>query len=136
MTTPAARALVFAGCAWLLASASPVFTGQGAGAAASATECRRARHAPPSTATASAATTIVSAPADLTLASLDPLRVGGHADMWERVVRKLRTREMPPPGVPRPDEATYVSAAAALEARARRRRRGATRSRAAWPCTA
>ena len=31
MTTPAARALVFAGCAWLLASAAPVPTGAAAG---------------------------------------------------------------------------------------------------------
>ena len=52
----------------------------------------------------------------LTLASLDPVREGGHADVWERVVRKLRTREMPPAGTPRPDEAAYVSAVGALEA--------------------
>ena len=52
----------------------------------------------------------------LTLASLDPARVSSHADVWERVVRKLRTREMPPAGLPRPDEAAYVTAVAALEA--------------------
>ena len=27
--------------------------------------------------------------------------------MWEKLVRKLRNREMPPAGMPRPDEATY-----------------------------
>jgi mono/diheme cytochrome c family protein len=37
-----------------------------------------------------------------------------HADVWEKVVRKLRTRQMPPVGEPRPDEATYEGAIAAL----------------------
>ena len=31
-----------------------------------------------------------------------------HSDVWEKVVRKLRTRSMPPAGLPRPDEATYT----------------------------
>src|SRR5262245_50375329 len=35
--------------------------------------------------------------------------VGMGADVWEKVVRKLRTSSMPPPGLPRPDEATYAS---------------------------
>lgn len=35
---------------------------------------------------------------------------------WERVVRKLRSRQMPPQGRPRPDERTYEAAAAGLEA--------------------
>ena len=30
-----------------------------------------------------------------------------HADVWERVVRKLRARQMPPAGKDRPDERTY-----------------------------
>src|SRR5262249_18804661 len=34
---------------------------------------------------------------------------------WEKVVTKLRTGEMPPPGRPRPDSATYDAVAAALE---------------------
>jgi hypothetical protein len=37
------------------------------------------------------------------------------AASWEKVVRKLRTRGMPPAGMPRPDEATYDSFAAYLE---------------------
>jgi hypothetical protein len=31
------------------------------------------------------------------------------AESWEKVIRKLRARTMPPPGLPRPDDATYVS---------------------------
>ena len=30
-----------------------------------------------------------------------------NAATWEKVVRKLRGRMMPPAGLPRPDEATY-----------------------------
>jgi hypothetical protein len=41
--------------------------------------------------------------------------VGDHAEMWEKVVQKLRTQAMPPARMPRPDEATYNSTAAWLE---------------------
>jgi hypothetical protein len=41
--------------------------------------------------------------------------VGAGADHWEKVVRKLRTRSMPPPGAPRPDAAGYDSLATFLE---------------------
>jgi hypothetical protein len=40
---------------------------------------------------------------------------GAHAEELEKVVRKLRTMAMPPPGSPRPDEATYRATAAAIE---------------------
>jgi mono/diheme cytochrome c family protein len=30
-----------------------------------------------------------------------------EAEKWEKVIRKLRARSMPPPGAPRPDQATY-----------------------------
>src|SRR5437763_11426171 len=33
--------------------------------------------------------------------------VPANADRWEKVVRKLEARSMPPPGAPRPDAATY-----------------------------
>ncbi len=36
-------------------------------------------------------------------------------ETWEKVIRKLRTRSMPPPGMARPDPATYDSFAAYLE---------------------
>ncbi len=38
--------------------------------------------------------------------SLDDLLA--HADTWERVLRKLSVRAMPPPGMPRPEEAQYA----------------------------
>jgi mono/diheme cytochrome c family protein len=41
--------------------------------------------------------------------------VGQHADVWEKVVRKMRARQMPPIGLPRPDEATYDAAIKSLE---------------------
>ncbi len=45
--------------------------------------------------------------AGLALDVLDMTRVGEHAEVWEAVIRKLRTGAMPPVGRPRPDEATY-----------------------------
>ncbi len=45
--------------------------------------------------------------AGLALDALDPQHVAGDADAWERVIRKLEARTMPPVGRPRPDEATY-----------------------------
>ena len=47
--------------------------------------------------------------AGLTLESLDMVHVGEGAETWEKVIRKLRAREMPPPRRPRPDDATYVA---------------------------
>src|SRR5687767_4153088 len=41
--------------------------------------------------------------------------VAAGADRWEKVVRKLRTQSMPPPGAPRPDAASYDRAATFLE---------------------
>src|SRR5690349_3972207 len=32
----------------------------------------------------------------LSLQTLDPAEAGAHAEVWEKVARKLRTREMPP----------------------------------------
>src|SRR5262245_6598520 len=42
--------------------------------------------------------------------------VGTHPGVWEKVVRKLTARQMPPAGRRRPDERTYASVVAALEA--------------------
>ena len=52
----------------------------------------------------------------LTLASLDVAAVDGHADVWEKVVRKLRTGMMPPEGVPKPAAAARAAFTDALEA--------------------
>jgi hypothetical protein len=40
---------------------------------------------------------------------------GQNAESWEKVVRKLRFRSMPPVGLPRPDEAAYNSLLSSLE---------------------
>src|SRR5690606_33163561 len=40
------------------------------------------------------------------LDDLDLTNVGQHTEVWEKVVRKLRVRAMPPYGMPRPDDAT------------------------------
>jgi mono/diheme cytochrome c family protein len=53
--------------------------------------------------------------AGLELDRLDLQHIADHAEQWEKVVTKLRTGEMPPPGRPRPDAAAYREAAAALE---------------------
>jgi len=53
--------------------------------------------------------------ANLSLQTLDPADVGAHAEIWEKVARKLRTREMPPAGRPAPDGNTYDTLASALE---------------------
>ena len=54
--------------------------------------------------------------AGLAVDTLDVERVGQDADAWERVIRKLESRTMPPPGRPRPDDATYDGMVTWLEA--------------------
>ena len=51
----------------------------------------------------------------LQLDALDAGHVGDRPEVWEKVARKLRTGEMPPPGLPRPDRATYAAATIELE---------------------
>ena len=53
---------------------------------------------------------------ELSFEKNDPASVAGHADVWERVLRKLETRTMPPQPEPRPEAATYSSFSAWLEA--------------------
>ena len=51
---------------------------------------------------------------------LDPSaveHVGTDTEIWEKVVRKIKTGMMPPSGMPRPDRASLDGFAAALEAR-------------------
>jgi hypothetical protein len=52
----------------------------------------------------------------LSLDALNPGAVDGHAEVWEMVVRKLRTGMMPPDGAPKPPAAQRESFTAALEA--------------------
>jgi hypothetical protein len=51
----------------------------------------------------------------LALEGLDPVKVEGHGDVWEKVVRKLRTGLMPPDGAPKPSGAARVAFTASLE---------------------
>ncbi len=49
---------------------------------------------------------------------IDPARlaeIGAHAENWEKIAHKLRSRAMPPPEERRPDDATYQRVAAYLE---------------------
>jgi hypothetical protein len=53
--------------------------------------------------------------AGLALDILNPAKVAEHPEAWERVVRKLRGRMMPPLGRQRPDDGIYNSVVAYLE---------------------
>ncbi len=81
-----------------------------------------AQNSPSATATPSAAATTHRATLDkycischrgptplagLTLETLDTANFETNGATWEKLARKLRNREMPPAGMPRPDAATY-----------------------------
>jgi len=51
----------------------------------------------------------------LTLDAAVAQDVGRSPEIWEKVLRKIRARQMPPVGMPRPDEALYNAETAALE---------------------
>jgi hypothetical protein len=53
--------------------------------------------------------------AGLMLDRLDLAHIGDNAEVWEKVVRKLRAGMMPPQGMPRPDAAAYEALTMALE---------------------
>jgi hypothetical protein len=53
--------------------------------------------------------------AGLSLEAVATDDVAKHADVWEKVVRKLRTRQMPPVGEDRPDDTTYDAVVRSLE---------------------
>ncbi|MGH9593604.1 MAG: DUF1592 domain-containing protein, partial [Bryobacteraceae bacterium] len=52
---------------------------------------------------------------NLTLDLADSKNPANSAEAWEKVIVKLRSRAMPPAGMPRPDNATYDSVSAWLE---------------------
>ena len=54
--------------------------------------------------------------AGLALDGVDAANPAADAEVWERVIVKLRAGMMPPPGMPRPDTATYRAIASSLEA--------------------
>ncbi len=51
----------------------------------------------------------------LNLEKILPEDVSRYSDAWEKVVRKLNARHMPPIGKPRPDERTYSAIVSSLE---------------------
>ena len=53
--------------------------------------------------------------AGLELDALVEQHAGGDRATWEKVARKLRARQMPPPGRRRPDDSAYVEALSSLE---------------------
>ena len=53
--------------------------------------------------------------ANLVLNDADAEHVSNSAETWEKVIVKLRSRSMPPPGIRRPDNATYDPVATWLE---------------------
>src|SRR5437016_6140982 len=53
--------------------------------------------------------------AGLMLDKVDPAKAGQDPAVWEKVVHKLRSRAMPPPGRPRPDAPSYKALITQLE---------------------
>src|SRR5262245_992524 len=51
----------------------------------------------------------------VTLEKAEPAKAVTDPDLWEKVVRKLQARAMPPQGSRRPDEATYRATQSAIE---------------------
>ena len=52
--------------------------------------------------------------ANITFDTMDLAQLPSHADVWEKVVRKLRGGMMPPPGMPRPPQAAVDSFVSSL----------------------
>jgi mono/diheme cytochrome c family protein len=53
--------------------------------------------------------------AGLMLDSVDPSEVGRNAEVWEKVIRKVKVGVMPPLGMPHPDDATRMALVSSLE---------------------
>ena len=51
----------------------------------------------------------------LALDTVDPVRPAANAEIWEKVVKKLRAGAMPPPGAPQPGQATSDALATTIE---------------------
>ncbi|MBL8215563.1 MAG: DUF1592 domain-containing protein [Bryobacterales bacterium] len=52
---------------------------------------------------------------NLALDALHDKAIADNPEVWEKVLRKVRARHMPPVGLPRPNEATYNTMVSALE---------------------
>ncbi len=53
--------------------------------------------------------------AKLNLENLDLAHLDAHGEVWEKMITKLRSRAMPPVGMPRPTEATYNAVVSSIE---------------------
>ena len=53
--------------------------------------------------------------AGLMIDKLDLQNIGSDPEVWEKIARKFRTHEMPPPGAPRPDPAVFAAVTTHLE---------------------
>ncbi len=53
--------------------------------------------------------------AGVSLQGLDAANVGDNAAVWEKVLRKISAKQMPPAGLPHPDDATAKAFTASLE---------------------
>jgi mono/diheme cytochrome c family protein len=53
--------------------------------------------------------------AGLAIDALDTSRIGEHAEVWEKIVRRLRAESMPPVSARRPDKAMYATLTGWLE---------------------
>src|SRR5438045_1245349 len=53
--------------------------------------------------------------AGLNLEPLDFANLEANGEIWEKLIRKLRARQMPPAGMPRPDDATLEALVKSVE---------------------
>ena len=53
--------------------------------------------------------------AGLSVEGLDPTSVAGKSEIIEKILRKVKAGQMPPPNMPRPDAATVAAFSSSLE---------------------
>ena len=85
------------------------------GISGAAVLARRTRSWPRSSSIAPGVTTTARRAGGVSFEGLTPESIGQHADVFEKAVRKLRGRVMPPPGARQPDAAAIDSLVAWLE---------------------
>ena len=111
----AATGLVLSGAVFLHSTAVPAENSASAAAAAHGAYLINIRSGRPGRSIATRCHFGPKARAGLNLEALDLANLDENGATWEKVLRKLRTGEMPPPGAPRPDEATYQTLVKAIE---------------------
>ena len=68
----------------------------------------------------------------LALQGLDIQAVGADAEIWEKAMRKLRGRLMPPPGSPQPEQKDIDAFVAWMESKLDNNRQAGPKSRLPW----